>query len=55
MLKVRENFLYYVFHVEFKIGLINYKHIWIHLMHGDNYSRLLMKPSSILRVVQCIY
>ncbi|KAL2505469.1 Uncharacterized protein Adt_21090 [Abeliophyllum distichum] len=44
MVEVRNSFQKFGFTGEFKIGLIDYKHILIHLTHEDDYSRLFLKP-----------
>ncbi|KAL2526355.1 Uncharacterized protein Adt_11409 [Abeliophyllum distichum] len=44
MVEVRNSFQKFGFIGEFKIGLIDYKHILIHLTHEDDYSRLFLKP-----------
>ncbi|KAL2491445.1 Uncharacterized protein Adt_27073 [Abeliophyllum distichum] len=44
MVEVRNSFQKFGFTGEFKIGLIDFKHILIHLTHEDDYSRLFLKP-----------
>ncbi|KAL2532711.1 Uncharacterized protein Adt_06062 [Abeliophyllum distichum] len=44
MVEVRNSFQKFGFTGEFKIGLIDYKHILIHLTHENDYSRLFLKP-----------
>ncbi|KAL2500198.1 Uncharacterized protein Adt_25748 [Abeliophyllum distichum] len=44
MVEVRNSFQKFRFTGEFKIGLIDFKHILIHLTHEDDYSRLFLKP-----------
>ncbi|KAL2526561.1 Uncharacterized protein Adt_11615 [Abeliophyllum distichum] len=44
MVEVRNSFQKFRFAGEFKIGLIDFKHILIHLTHEDDYSHLFLKP-----------
>ncbi|KAL2470696.1 DUF4283 domain-containing protein [Abeliophyllum distichum] len=44
MVEVRNSFQKFGLTGDFKIGLINFKHILIHLTHEDDYSRLFLKP-----------
>ncbi|KAL2453409.1 Uncharacterized protein Adt_49091 [Abeliophyllum distichum] len=44
MVEVRNSLQKFGFTGDFKIGLIDFKHILIHLTHEDDYSRLFMKP-----------
>ncbi|KAL2454648.1 Uncharacterized protein Adt_47852 [Abeliophyllum distichum] len=44
MVEVRNSFQKFGFTGDFKIGLIDFKHILIHLTHEDDYSRLFLKP-----------
>ncbi|KAL2532507.1 Uncharacterized protein Adt_05858 [Abeliophyllum distichum] len=44
MVEVRNSFQKFGFTGEFKIGLIDFKHILFHLTHEDDYSRLFLKP-----------
>ncbi|KAL2497861.1 Uncharacterized protein Adt_23411 [Abeliophyllum distichum] len=44
MVEVRNSFQKFGFIGDFKIGLIDFKHILIHLTHEDDYSRLFLKP-----------
>ncbi|KAL2453330.1 Uncharacterized protein Adt_49170 [Abeliophyllum distichum] len=44
MVEVRNSFQKFGFTGDFKTGLIDFKHILIHLTHEDDYSRLFLKP-----------
>ncbi|KAL2519775.1 Uncharacterized protein Adt_16022 [Abeliophyllum distichum] len=44
MVEVRNSFQKFGFTGDFEIGLIDFKHILIHLTHEDDYSRLFLKP-----------
>ncbi|KAL2512765.1 Uncharacterized protein Adt_18365 [Abeliophyllum distichum] len=44
MVEVRNSFQKFGLTGDFKIGLIDFKHILIHLTHEDDYSRLFLKP-----------
>ncbi|KAL2531794.1 Uncharacterized protein Adt_05145 [Abeliophyllum distichum] len=44
MVEVRNSFQKFGLTGDFKIGLIDFKHVLIHLTHEDDYSRLFLKP-----------